>query len=97
MRCGTRLVTDGMEDFRVRERCGEPFWTDHFNNVEVLGAYGPVERQRSVEFLFGGRQIAPEKASPTGGDPTANVGIEDRGAALEVFRRLCWRAGKHPS
>ena len=62
MRCGTRLVTDGMEDFRVRERCGEPFWTDHFSNVEVLGAYGPVERQRSVQYdvwyyNFGPRQL----------------------------------------
>lgn len=50
MRCGTRLVTEGLEDFRVRERCGEPFWTDHYTNVDVLGAYGPLERQRSVQY-----------------------------------------------
>ena len=50
MRCGTRLVSDGDQDFQVRERCGEPFWTDAYSNVEVIGAYGPLEQQSSVQF-----------------------------------------------
>ncbi|MCB1571084.1 MAG: DUF2845 domain-containing protein, partial [Xanthomonadales bacterium] len=27
-RCGNRLVDEGDRDFRVRERCGEPFWSE---------------------------------------------------------------------
>ena len=49
MRCGNRVVSDGAQDFQVRERCGEPFWTDAYSNLEIVGAYGPVERQRSVQ------------------------------------------------
>ena len=50
MRCGNDLVTIGAKDFQVQARCGEPFWTDHYTNVEIIGARGPVERQRSVQF-----------------------------------------------
>ena len=25
MRCGSRIVTEGAQDFQVRDRCGEPF------------------------------------------------------------------------
>lgn len=50
MRCGNRLVTEGMQDFQVRERCGEPFWTDAYTDVDVVGAYGPLERQRTVQY-----------------------------------------------
>ncbi|GAA0710902.1 DUF2845 domain-containing protein [Dokdonella soli] len=62
MRCGNRLVSDGAQDFQVRERCGEPFWTDRYTNIEVIGANGPLERQRSLQFdvwyyNFGPRQL----------------------------------------
>lgn len=62
MRCGNRVVTDGLQDVQVRERCGEPFWTDRYTNIEVLGANGPLERQRPVQFEvwyynFGPRQL----------------------------------------
>lgn len=62
MRCGNRLVSEGTQDFQVRERCGEPFWTDSYTNTDVVGAYGPVEQQRSVQFdvwyyNFGPRQL----------------------------------------
>ncbi len=50
MRCGTNLVTNGQQDFQVRERCGEPFWTDRYDNLEILGAYSALEYQRSVQF-----------------------------------------------
>ena len=50
MRCGNRIVDIGAQDFQVRERCGEPFWTDHYSAVEIIGAYGPVEQQQSVQF-----------------------------------------------
>jgi hypothetical protein len=50
MRCGNRIVSDGDQDFQVRDCCGEPFWTDRHANVDVIGAYGPFEQQRSVQF-----------------------------------------------
>lgn len=62
MRCGNRVIAEGAQDFQVRERCGEPFWTDRYSRVEVVGAHGPLERQRSVQFdvwyyNFGPRQL----------------------------------------
>lgn len=62
MRCGSRLVTDGMQDFQVRERCGAPYWTDRYTSIDVLGANGPLERQHLVQldvwyYNFGPRQL----------------------------------------
>jgi hypothetical protein len=50
MRCGNSLITQGMRDFQVRQRCGEPFWTDGYTNVDIVGARGPLERQRTVQY-----------------------------------------------
>ena len=62
LRCGNRLVGEGTQDFQVRERCGEPFWTDYYMAVDVVGAYSPYEVQREVRFdvwyyNFGPRQL----------------------------------------
>jgi len=62
MRCGNRVVSTGEQDFQVRERCGEPFWSDRYTTVDVIGAYGPLEQQTSVDFdiwyyNFGPRQL----------------------------------------
>ncbi len=62
MRCGNRIVSEGAQDFQVRERCGDPFWSDRYSDVEIIGAHGTVERQRSVQFdvwyyNFGPRQL----------------------------------------
>ncbi|MEO7325855.1 MAG: DUF2845 domain-containing protein [Dokdonella sp.] len=62
MRCGNRLAIEGDQDFQVRDRCGDPFWTDRYSNVEIIGAHGPVETQREVQFdiwyyNFGPRQL----------------------------------------
>ena len=62
MRCGNRLVTDGAQDFQVRERCGDPFWTDRYSDVVVIGRDGPLESQREVQYdvwyyNFGPRQL----------------------------------------
>lgn len=50
MRCGNRIVADGAQDFQVRARCGDPFFADRYVDVEVLGAYGPIEQQREVQY-----------------------------------------------
>ena len=62
MRCGSRIVDVGTEDFQVRERCGDPFWTDRYTDVVVIGRDGPLERQREVQYdvwyyNFGPRQL----------------------------------------
>src|SRR5262249_37472411 len=34
----------------VRNACGAPFWTDAFTSLEILGAGGPVEQQREIDW-----------------------------------------------
>jgi len=50
LRCGTRVVGDGMLEPQVRNACGAPFWIDSYASLEVLGAGGPVERQREIDW-----------------------------------------------
>ena len=50
LRCGTRIVTEGTQDFQVRERCGEPFYADVYVATEVFGAYGPVQHYHDVQY-----------------------------------------------
>ena len=62
MRCGTRIVDVGAQDFQVRERCGEPFYADQYYATEVFGNYGPVAQYRDVQYdvwyyNFGPRQL----------------------------------------
>ena len=49
-RCGTNLVTAGEQDFRVRAKCGDPFYADTYVATEVFGANGPVEEYRDVQY-----------------------------------------------
>ncbi|MGA9421847.1 MAG: DUF2845 domain-containing protein [Rhodanobacteraceae bacterium] len=50
LRCGSNVVKQGLQDFQVRARCGDPFWSDRYEAVDVLGAHGPVERQIEVQY-----------------------------------------------
>ncbi len=50
MRCGTRIVNEGTQDFQVRDRCGEPFYADTYYATEVFGLRGPVEAYRDVQY-----------------------------------------------
>src|SRR3954470_10925268 len=50
MRCGSRIVDVGTQDFQVRERCGEPFYTDTYYATEVFGNNGPVAQYRDVQY-----------------------------------------------
>lgn len=50
MRCGNRVVVDGARDFQVRERCGEPFWSESWLGVDIVGRDSPLERQREVQW-----------------------------------------------
>lgn len=50
LRCGNRIVGAGMLSPQVRNACGAPFWTDTFVTFEILGAGGPIEEQREVDW-----------------------------------------------
>ena len=50
MRCGTRIVTEGTQDFQVRDRCGDPFYADTYYATEVFGGHGPVQQYRDVQY-----------------------------------------------
>ncbi|HET9033842.1 MAG TPA: DUF2845 domain-containing protein [Dokdonella sp.] len=50
MRCGNRVVVDGARDFQVRERCGEPFWSESWIGVDIVGRDSVLERQREVQW-----------------------------------------------
>jgi hypothetical protein len=50
LRCGSRVVNTGMISAQVRNACGSPFWADNYVSLEILGAGGPVEEQREVNW-----------------------------------------------
>lgn len=52
LRCGSRLVLDGDQDFQVRDRCDQPYWIDRYTGLDVQGAGGTFAR---VLTLIDGR------------------------------------------
>lgn len=50
LRCGDRVVVDGAREFQVRERCGEPFWSESWIGVDIVGRYSVLESQREVQW-----------------------------------------------
>lgn len=50
LRCGSRVVADDARDFQVRDRCGDPFWSESWTGVDVIGRDSPLERQREVQW-----------------------------------------------
>ena len=96
MRCGNRIIGDGTQDFQVRDRCGEPFWTDRYTNVDVIGGYGPLEQQRSVRFdvwyyNFGPRQLMRRLVFRDGlllREDTLGYGVSEIGDDCNPNRRL---------
>lgn len=50
MRCGNRVVSNGDRDFQIQERCGDPYWTETWTGVDVVGRDSALERQQEVEW-----------------------------------------------
>lgn len=50
LRCGSRVISADARDFQVRDRCGEPFWSETWNGVDVVGRDSPLEHQREVQW-----------------------------------------------
>jgi hypothetical protein len=62
LRCEGRVVSPGDHAFQVRERCGQPFWTERYVEVLIAGERGPLERrvEREIEawyYNFGPNQL----------------------------------------
>ena len=62
LRCGSRVVGAGLISAQVRNACGAPFWTENYTSLEILGAGGPIEEQREVNwdiwyYNFGSRNL----------------------------------------
>ena len=62
MRCGNRLVNPGDLDIQVRDRCGEPYWSEDRYELLVSGAHSAFENQREVQYTawyynFGSNQL----------------------------------------
>jgi hypothetical protein len=96
MRCGNRLVSDGAQDFQVRERCGDPFWTDRYTNIEIIGRDGPIEHQREVQFdvwyyNFGPHQLMRQLVFRDGlleREQTLGYGVDEIGSDCDPNRLL---------
>ncbi|HEU4663510.1 MAG TPA: DUF2845 domain-containing protein [Dokdonella sp.] len=96
MRCGSRLVTEGDQDFQVRQRCGDPFWSDRYTDVVVIGRDGPLERQREVQYdiwyyNFGPRQLMRRLVFRDGvlaQEDTLGYGVERIGEDCDPNRLL---------
>lgn len=50
LRCGNRVVSDGDRDFQVIQRCGDPYWSETWIGVDVIGRDSALESQREVEW-----------------------------------------------
>jgi hypothetical protein len=50
LRCGSRLVDNGDREFHVRDRCGEPFWSESWLGVDVVNRGSAFEQQREVQW-----------------------------------------------
>jgi hypothetical protein len=62
LRCDGRLVGRGDHAIQVRERCGEPYWTDGYSEFLIAGEGGPLEQrtERTIEawyYNFGANRL----------------------------------------
>jgi hypothetical protein len=62
LRCGSNIVTQGAQDFQVRARCGDPFYSDRYVTTEVFGTNAAETVYRDVQYdvwyyNFGPRQF----------------------------------------
>jgi hypothetical protein len=84
MRCGSRVVVAGAQDFQVRERCGEPFYADTYYTTEVIDARGPIAAYRDVQYdvwyyNFGPRNLMRRLVFRDGalaGEDTLGYGVD---------------------
>jgi hypothetical protein len=92
LRCGNRLVVDGARDYQVRERCGDPYWSEHDVRVEIVGRDGALELQREVQFdvwyyNFGPRQLLRRLEFRDGRlvhEGTLGYGVDEIGASCDA-------------
>lgn len=92
LRCGTRVVSAGMIAAQVRNACGAPFWIDSYASLEVLGAGGPIEEQREIDwdvwyYNFGSSQLMQRLTFRDGrlqGVDALGYGVNEIGSACPL-------------
>jgi hypothetical protein len=62
LRCGSRVVNAGDRDIAVRQRCGDPYYTEQSYALDIHGANSPLEVQDETVYdvwyyNFGPRQF----------------------------------------
>jgi hypothetical protein len=62
LRCGSRVVNMGDRDIAVRDRCGDPYFTEQSYALDIRGANSPLEVQDEIVYdvwyyNFGPRQL----------------------------------------
>ena len=93
LRCGTRLVSSGDQDFQVRERCGNPYWIeDHYQTVvagdERIEIAQPTQYSAWF-FNFGANRLLVRLLFRDGRlvrEETLNRGVDELGAACSPVR-----------
>lgn len=61
LRCGSRLVISGDQDFQVRDRCGQPYWIERYTSLDIHGAGGPLELQNEVSYEVWYYNFGPQR------------------------------------
>ena len=50
LRCGNLVITREMQDLQVRDRCGDPFWTESYTSYDLVGSHDAGQVAREVQF-----------------------------------------------
>ena len=96
LRCGNLVVTREMQDFQVRDRCGDPFWTETYSSYDVLGSHstGAIEREVQYEvwyYNFGPSALMHRMVFRDGvlkQDDTLNYGVREIGTKCDPQMRF---------
>lgn len=87
LRCGNKLVTDGMHEVEVREACGEPVSTEHLGFV--IRHYGHIGGRRGLHHrhLFS-REVAVKELIYNFGPHRLMRKLRFEGGVLTSIRTL---------
>lgn len=96
LRCGNLLVTQDMQDFQVRDRCGDPFWTESYTSYDLLGSHETSQVAREVQFdvwyyNFGPSNLMHRLLFRNGAlkqDDTLGYGVREIGSKCDPLMRF---------
>ncbi len=96
LRCGNQLVNREMQDLQVRDRCGDPFWTENYIGYDVIGSDNTGQIAREVRFQvwyynFGPHSLMHRLLFRDGAlkqDDTLGYGVNDIGSKCDPLMRF---------